>query len=132
MLSIGHLTALVTAEGVTAMGVALAAESKPDPLQANSVTEFIAQLRVLHVWTGEPSLREMSRHCEEEFEEVIAHTTFATMFSHPRLPTQRTITLFVRALGCDEDDVRNWTSAWRKLRYMQIFKCEPMPGLASS
>jgi hypothetical protein len=87
---------------------------KPDPLTASSVAEFVELLGRLHVWAGEVSLRELARRSPEG----IAHSTFSAMLNTPaKLPTQRTVRLFVHALGCDEEEVQRWVTAWRTLRF---------------
>ncbi|HEU5027214.1 MAG TPA: hypothetical protein VFV01_20010 [Spirillospora sp.] len=88
---------------------------KPDPLGADSVPEFVEMLGDLYIWAGEPSLRELARRTGGT---GVAHSTFSVMLNSPnRLPGQRTVKLFVRALGCDERDVEQWVTAWRNLRF---------------
>ncbi|MEU8347687.1 hypothetical protein AB0C74_38820 [Spirillospora sp. NPDC048832] len=90
------------------------ANHQPDPMAATSVGEYVESLRRLHVWAGEVSLRELARRSPES----IAHSTFGAMLNTPsRLPAQRTVQLFVRALGCDEHEVQRWVTAWRDLRF---------------
>lgn len=87
---------------------------KPDPLAVTTTDEFVKRLGELHVWAGEPSLRELARNCGG----AIAHSTFSTMLTNPRrLPQHRTVVMFLRALGCGEDDVQAWTTVWREIRF---------------
>lgn len=86
----------------------------PDPMAAASVAEYVELLGRLHVWAGEVSLRELARRSPES----IAHSTFGAMLNTPsKLPAQRTVRLFVQALGCDEREVQRWITAWRALRF---------------
>lgn len=95
-------------------------ECKPDPLAATSVGEFVESLGQLHVWAGEPSLRKLASRSPG----TIAHSTFSAMLNdRQKLPSQRTVTLFVRALGCDEEEVQRWVTAWRTLRFQRQRPC---------
>lgn len=96
-------------------------DHQPDPLAATSVAEFVELLRKLHVWAGEVSLRELARRSPES----ISHSTFGEMLNTPsKLPTQRTVQLFVHALGCDKEEVQRWVTAWRQLRFKRRI-CPP-------
>jgi hypothetical protein len=88
-------------------------DHEPDPVDVATVEQLVDLLGKLHVWAGEKPLRELSRNINGE----VAHSTFSVMLNNrSKLPPQRTLVSFVRALGCAEDDVSRWVSAWRRVR----------------
>ncbi|TDC96030.1 hypothetical protein [Actinomadura sp. 7K507] len=85
---------------------------KPDPIDVATVEQLVELLRELHHYAGDVPLRELARRIDQK----VAHSTFSVMLSnHNKLPRQRTMVAFVRALGCTEEDVSSWVSALRRV-----------------
>ncbi len=84
---------------------------RPDPGAARTVADFIQQLRLLKVWAGDPSLRDLSRRTG------LPRSTIADAL-HPvraRLPALDLVRALVRACGA-ERDLPRWERAWRAVR----------------
>lgn len=83
---------------------------KPDPSRVATVGELVDALFVLHVWAGNPPVRELSRRCGG----IPSHTTFANLLKAEKLPALDLVLVFVDALGLSADRDK-WAAAWRRL-----------------
>ncbi|MEV6236209.1 tetratricopeptide repeat protein [Lentzea sp. NPDC051838] len=86
--------------------------SAPRPDDAHSIEELIAQLRVLKVWAGNPSLRTMEKLSG------LARSTLADALS-PRRKTVPALEVFrglLRAFSVPDDEAAPWLTAWRRVQ----------------
>lgn len=92
----------------------------PDPSTAVTPTEFIAQLRRLKAWSGEPSLRQLERRTG------LPRSTLALALSpqHNRLPPLERVVALVRACGAPQTTTQQWVDSWRRIRMLH---CMPSP-----
>jgi hypothetical protein len=84
---------------------------RPNPLTASTAAELMSLLRQFRIWCGKPGYRVMSRRANN----VIAAATMHSALQTDRLPKLDTLQAIVRSCSGSEDDVRNWTTAWRKI-----------------
>jgi tetratricopeptide (TPR) repeat protein len=98
----------------------------PDPREVGSPTEFIAQLRLLKVWAGNPSFERLARISG------VPRSTLADALSRRggRLPTLELIGRFVRACDVSGDDALAWEQRWRQLQSGAVAPtvAEEVPG----
>lgn len=83
---------------------------KPDLSKVTTAAELASALSWLHVWAGNPWLRELSRRCGG----LPSHTTFANLLKAEKLPPLDLVLVFVDALGLSADR-DEWAAAWRRL-----------------
>jgi tetratricopeptide (TPR) repeat protein len=88
----------------------------PDPGQAASPQEFVAHLRVLRVWAGNPSFEQLARSSG------VPRSTLADALSRhrDRLPALDVVRRFVRACGVTGVDALSWEERWRQLQAARV------------
>lgn len=92
-------------------------EFGPNPQEANSVEEFVAQLRLLYEWAGEPPLRELEKRAGTG---KLPRSTISDMLRRTeRLPKIDLVTEFVKACGAG-NALPAWIAAWHRLKRAQI------------
>lgn len=88
-------------------------ETCPDPLKAGSTEEFVDLLGRYRLWAGSPSFREMQRRCRG----AAAASTFCKMLKKPgELPAQHLVRAFIQGCAGDDQAVKRWITAWRRLQ----------------
>lgn len=88
-------------------------ETCPDPLKASSTEEFVDLLSRYRLWAGSPSFREMQRRCRG----AAAASTFCKMLKKTEeLPAQHLVRAFIQGCAGDDQAVRRWITAWRRLQ----------------
>ncbi|MCX4819475.1 hypothetical protein OG883_06045 [Streptomyces sp. NBC_01142] len=87
-----------------------AGHGAPDPEQACSSVEFIAQLQALKDWSG-LTYRELTTRAEA-VGDVLPRSTVANMLNRTTVPREELVAAFVRACGCGPGA----TDAWLRVR----------------
>ncbi|TWP52498.1 ATP-binding protein [Lentzea tibetensis] len=87
-------------------------EAAPDPSAVRTVQEFANQLRLLKIWAGNPSLRQLERRSG------LPRSTVADALNVKRhhLPSFEVLRGFVRACGVTDQDAPRWEAVWRRLQ----------------
>ncbi len=83
---------------------------RPDPLEANTVHEFMAMMRRYRRWAGSPSFREMARRVG-----TCSAAGFCEALNRDKLPKFTLLNAFVVSLGGDREYFQRWATAWRSL-----------------
>lgn len=100
---------------------------KPDLSTVATVSDFVDALSWLHVWAGNPGLRELSRRCGGS----PSHTTFANLLkAEKKLPALDLVLVFVDALGLSADR-DEWAAVWRRLATVPGPRMDPGVDSAS-
>lgn len=88
---------------------------KPDPLKATTFDELIESMQEFRAWAGRPSTRDLAIRSGGEF----SHSTISNiLFKEPgRKPPLKLgyVRGFIRACGGDEEDLKRWVTAWRRI-----------------
>lgn len=84
---------------------------KPDPLAATTPAEFVQALWQYKAWFGDPSWRKMA----EQAGQAVVHSTMYTAMNSDALPKLEVVKAIIIGCGGGEDDLRLFTSAWRRL-----------------
>jgi hypothetical protein len=100
----------------------------PDPASLTSPTEFVAALRQLKSVTGH-SYRQLERRAAAHAD-VLPRTTLMTALGRESLPREDLVAAFVRACGCDRDQVSRWVAARRRLAAEAIHSVRRSAGSA--
>lgn len=91
-------------------------DGKPDPLSCRTEAELFAALREFWQWAGAPPSRTVASRSGGAF----SHTTVCNLLAEEqrRRPplTLAYLQGIIRALGGEEEEVRQWTTAWRQVR----------------
>jgi hypothetical protein len=87
--------------------------SAPNPHEAHSAAEFVAQLRGLRAWSG-LTYRQLARRAMERGE-VLPPSTVAAALNRETLPRTDLVGALVRACGGDDDTVEAWVGTRRRL-----------------
>ncbi|HLL68295.1 MAG TPA: hypothetical protein VK453_21650 [Micromonosporaceae bacterium] len=87
-------------------------QSAPDPASARTLSEFVACLRQLKLWAGDPSFEVLRRRCG------VPSSTLADAVrpDRTRLPRLEVVRRFVHACGGTTSDVAAWDAGWREVR----------------
>ncbi|MEU6370063.1 helix-turn-helix transcriptional regulator [Streptomyces sp. NPDC046931] len=81
---------------------------RPDPLRARNARELVASMRQLKEWAG-LTYRQLSARSERAGD-VLPSSTLADTLSRSTMPRAEVLAAFVRACGCDRDEVAVWLS----------------------
>ncbi|GAA3046077.1 helix-turn-helix domain-containing protein [Streptomyces glomeratus] len=81
---------------------------RPDPLRARSARELVACMRQLKEWSG-LTYRQLSARSERAGD-VLPSSTLADTLTRSTMPRAEVLGAFVRACGCDRDEVAVWLS----------------------
>lgn len=108
----------------------------PDPEQAQSSAEFVAQMQALKDWSG-LTYRELTARADA-VGDVLPRSTVANMLSRSTVPREELVVAFVRACGCGPGATETWLRVRKELsrRERQSFEVpeyaagqpEPEPG----
>ncbi len=88
---------------------------RPDPLQAATSAELMRLLRQFRAWCGQPGYRVMSSRVGKQ----VSPSTLCTALGSDRLPKLDTLQAIIRACSGNEEDVRRWTTAWRRITFAE-------------
>lgn len=95
----------------------VAAEVGPDPRGASSPEEFIAQLRLLRAWAGDPTLRQLENRAGTG---RLPRSSISDMLRRTnRLPKIDLVTEFVKACGAGAA-LPAWIAAWHRLSRARV------------
>ncbi|MFE3454956.1 hypothetical protein ACFXJ8_39140 [Nonomuraea sp. NPDC059194] len=85
---------------------------KPDPLTANTKEEFLACMQDFHVWAGELSYRQIVINAGK----TVGASTLCEALKGKQMPSLKVVIAFIKGCGGSEDDLVQWTTAWRRIR----------------
>ncbi|WP_431040760.1 helix-turn-helix domain-containing protein [Streptomyces sp. P1-3] len=88
-------------------------EEPPQPAQASTPAEYTAALRTLRLWSG-LTYRQLEDKATAHTDALPA-STIATTLGRATLPRERFVDAFTRACGLDEEEVRQWLEARRRI-----------------
>lgn len=89
----------------------------PNPQEANSIEEFVDQLRLLRAWAGNPTLRELEKRAETG---KLPRSSISDMLRGTgRLPKLDLVAEFVKACRA-EAALPAWIAAWHRLKRPRI------------
>jgi tetratricopeptide (TPR) repeat protein len=86
---------------------------RPDPDAARTAEEFVDALRRLKSWAG-VGFRRLEKRAAA-VGEALPRSTVTAALSRATLPREDLVTTLARTCGCDEDEVRRWLNARRRL-----------------
>jgi len=84
---------------------------KPDPLTATTPAAFIETLRQYRAWSGNPSWRAMAQRTGQ----AVVHATMYNAMNGDALPKLPVVRAIIIGCGGGEDDLKNFTAAWRRI-----------------
>ncbi|MEV5748170.1 LamG domain-containing protein [Actinoallomurus sp. NPDC052308] len=87
--------------------------SSPDPREARSAADFVAQLRRLKAWSG-LTYRELEKAAGRHGY-VLPHSTIASALKRASLPREELVKGLVTACGCSAEAVETWVAVRRVL-----------------
>lgn len=90
-----------------------AGHGAPDPEQAHSSAEFVAQMQALKEWSG-LTYRELTSRAEA-VGDVLPRSTVANMLSRSTVPREELVAAFVRACGCGPGVSDSWLRVRKEL-----------------
>lgn len=100
-------------ETVTGWLNSVGAEVGPNPQEASTIEEFVAQLRLLYEWAGKSTLRELEKRAGTG---KLPRSSVSDMLRRTdRLPKIDLVTEFVKACGAGEA-LPAWIAAWHRLK----------------
>ncbi|MGW3626718.1 helix-turn-helix domain-containing protein [Streptomyces sp. NPDC000880] len=85
----------------------------PDPEQAQSSVEFVAQMQALKDWSG-LTYRELTARADA-VGDILPRSTVANMFSRSTVPREELVAAFVRACGCGPGTTETWLRVRKEL-----------------
>jgi hypothetical protein len=86
-------------------------DQKPDPLTATTPAEFVQQLWQFKYWSGDPSWRAMASNASQ----MVAHSTMYNAMNSDHLPKFDVMKAIIVGCGGDEEDLKVFASAWRRV-----------------
>ena len=86
-------------------------DQKPDPLTATTPAEFIQVLWKFKYWSGDPSWRSMAAKANQ----LVVHSTMYNAMNGDALPKFDVMKAIIIGCGGDEDDLKAFASAWRRV-----------------
>jgi hypothetical protein len=104
---------------------------KPDPLAAATPRQFIGALWGYKTWSGDPSWRKMATQAGQR----VVHSTMHAAMHGDVLPKLDVVKAIIIGCGGNEDDLRLFVTAWRRLESARIastadFLAAPVPTLS--
>jgi hypothetical protein len=84
---------------------------RPDPLTAATPAEFTAALRVLRLWSGNRSFRQLAARSGGQ----AAYTTIRAALSRDTLPRYDVLLAILAGCGASTEEGREFATAWRRL-----------------
>jgi transcriptional regulator with XRE-family HTH domain len=99
----------------------------PDPAAATTVEDFVAMLRRLRTWAGDPSLAELDKRSGGHGR--LPPSTVSDMLRNQyRLPRLDLVLTFARACGLDDGQAAAWERSWVMLRALESIPGQSGPG----
>jgi len=89
---------------------------KPDPLTAATPAELITILWRYRAWSGNPPWRKMAQQASQ----AVVHSTMYAAMNGTALPKLDVVRAIIIGCGGSDDDVRAFTTAWRRIASGQI------------
>jgi hypothetical protein len=89
---------------------------RPDPLTATTPTQFIRALWQYKIWSGDPSWRKMATQAGQR----VVHSTMHAAMHADALPKLDVVKAIIIGCGGNEDDLRMFVTAWRRLEASRI------------
>jgi hypothetical protein len=86
-------------------------DQKPDPLTANSPAEFVGVLWKYRFWSGNPSWRVIAKNSNH----IVVHSTIYNAMNSDALPKFDVMRAIIIGCGGDEEDLKAYASAWRRI-----------------
>jgi hypothetical protein len=87
-------------------------ESRPDPLGSCTEAELMSAVRAYRLWAGNPSFRDMAAAAGN----ACSYRTLHSALSRDKLPAQAVIEAAIKGCGGEEQDVREFVTAWRQVK----------------
>jgi hypothetical protein len=84
---------------------------KPDPLTARTPAEYIVRLRQYKAWSGDPSWRKMASRAGQ----AVVHSTMHAAMNGTTLPRFEVVRAIITGCGGNDEDLRAFATAWRRL-----------------
>lgn len=81
------------------------------PEAANTPAEFVREMRLLHVYAGKPSLRDMNNRVHGE----LPPSTLSDALRNTSLPSYRVLRLFLTACRLPTASHTEWEDTWKRL-----------------
>ncbi|MER7484144.1 XRE family transcriptional regulator [Streptomyces sp. NPDC126510] len=94
-------------------GFAKSPEEQPQPTQTRTSAEFTEALRTLRTWSG-LTYRQLEAKAAAHTD-TLPTSTIANTLGRNTLPRERFVEAFTRACGLDEEEVRKWLEARRRI-----------------
>ncbi|MBA9005740.1 XRE family transcriptional regulator [Thermomonospora cellulosilytica] len=91
----------------------MAGEDIPVPERANTVAEFVGEMRRLRSWSG-LTFRQLESRAAA-MGDVLPRSTLVEALKRDRLPREELLAAFVRACGAEPDTVAQWLTIRRNL-----------------
>ncbi|MER6999084.1 helix-turn-helix transcriptional regulator [Streptomyces sp. NPDC000410] len=88
-------------------------DGRPAPEDAQTPAEFVAVMRQLRQW-ADLSYRQLERRAEAAGD-VLPRATLAGALGRHELPREELLSAFVRACGADDETVKSWMRARKRL-----------------
>jgi hypothetical protein len=107
-----HQTDLEAEAAATVTAIAF----KPDPLAVTTPRQFIGALWGYKTWSGDPSWRKMATQAGQR----VVHSTMHAAMHGDVLPKLDVVKAIVIGCGGNEDDLRMFVTAWRRLESARI------------
>jgi hypothetical protein len=89
---------------------------KPDPLAVTTPRQFIGALWGYKTWSGDPSWRKMATQAGQR----VVHSTMHAAMHGDVLPKLDVVKAIIIGCGGNEDDLRMFVTAWRRLESARI------------
>lgn len=86
---------------------------RPDPARADTPTEFIEALQRLKRWSG-LGYRQLEKRAIA-IGESLPRSTLTAALTRDTLPREDLVAALVRTCGCDDDEVKRWVNARRRI-----------------
>jgi Concanavalin A-like lectin/glucanases superfamily len=100
--------------------------SVPDPREAQTPADFVAQLRRLKAWSG-LTYRQLEKEAARQGY-ALPHSTIASALKRASLPREQLVTALVTACGCPRDVVADWAAVRRLLAVGEVPVPPATPG----
>jgi Phage integrase family/Helix-turn-helix domain len=90
----------------------------PEPGSMTSAAQFIAMMKQLRAWAGNPSYAELNRRAPGH--NLLPPATLSDVLHKMRLPRLDFVLAFVRACDLDDEQAAAWEQAWAVLREREL------------
>jgi len=89
------------------------AAGRPDPATATTPGEFVSAMRRLKEWSG-LAYRQLEKRAAAAGD-VLPRSTLTVALTRDVLPREELVATFSRTCGCDDNEVRRWIAARRRI-----------------